>query len=262
MLVYPVLHFIYSDGVASIVPPWIPWHLFWTYFTAISIMAAGVAIVLDRQVTLAATLLGLEILLFVALIHVRLLFHEQGDPWAERAMFGDSAGRWINCFKDFGLSGAVLILAGSRPAHWRVQGQIVVLSLAKAILTISVFAFGILHFIYPVYAPGIPPMLPGIAFPIPGHLFWVYATAVVLMGCAAGIALNRAARPAAIILGAMILGFDLLTWTPIFVRHPMELTGNWLKDVGIAGGAWVLAGYLSRQPSQAEVPELAVPVSG
>jgi len=74
MLVYPVLHFVYTDFVASIIPPWIPWHLFWTYFTAVTIMAAGVAIVFKKHAQLAATLLGIEIFLFCALIHVFFSF--------------------------------------------------------------------------------------------------------------------------------------------------------------------------------------------
>jgi hypothetical protein len=37
MLGYPVLHCVYTDFVASIIPPWIPWHLFWIYFTAMTI---------------------------------------------------------------------------------------------------------------------------------------------------------------------------------------------------------------------------------
>ena len=39
MLAYLVLHFVYTDFVASIVPPWIPCHMFWTYFTAYAIFA-------------------------------------------------------------------------------------------------------------------------------------------------------------------------------------------------------------------------------
>jgi hypothetical protein len=39
----------------------------------------------------------------------------------------------------------------------------------------------------------------------------------------------------------MIVLFDLLTWVPVFIAQPMQLTGNWLKDIGIAGGAFILA---------------------
>lgn len=56
--VFGVLHFIYADNVASIVPPWYPWGLFWAYFTGLAQVAAGVAIAADKLPRLAATLAG------------------------------------------------------------------------------------------------------------------------------------------------------------------------------------------------------------
>ena len=247
MFVYPVLHFVYTGFVASIIPPWIPWHMFWTYFTAITIMAAGVSIVLWKHAQLAATLLGIEIFLFCALIHVFLIFHAPGDPWAGRPTFGDLPSRLINFPKDLGLSGAVFIFAGTQSEAFRKSGKDKVLTLGRLILALCIAAFGMLHFVYPAYAPGIPPMSASVSFPIPGHLFWVYLTGSALLALAACIATNWKAREAAMLLGWMILLFDLLTWVPVFTAHPMEMTGNWLKDIGIAGGAFILADSLSRK---------------
>jgi len=83
MLIYPLFHFIYGPGVATFVPPWIPWYLSWTYFNGTSILAAGLAMVFKKHARLAAILLGAEILLFATLIHVRLLFHGVGDAGAQ-----------------------------------------------------------------------------------------------------------------------------------------------------------------------------------
>jgi hypothetical protein len=88
-------------------------------------------------------------------------------------------------------------------------------------------------------------MSPNIPFPIPGHLFWVYLTGAALLAFAACIATNQRARLAAMLLGLTIVLFDLLTWVPVFLVHPVQLTGNWLKDIGIAGGAFVLADSLA-----------------
>ena len=55
---YPILHFIYTPFDASIIPPWIPWHFFWTYFTALTILAAGIAILLNKAAHPATILLG------------------------------------------------------------------------------------------------------------------------------------------------------------------------------------------------------------
>lgn len=249
MLIYPVLHFVYPRFVAAIVPPWIPWHLFWTYFTALTIFAAGLAILFERCAWLAATLLGTEILLFCLLIHVFLLFHKADDPWAGAAMFGDLSNRLMNAPKDFGLSGACFIFAGAHSRAWRTNGKDPVMTLGRLILAVSMIAFGVLHFVYPAFAPGIPPMFKDVSFPIPGHLFWVYLTAVACLIGGASILLNKKTRLAATLLGMMTLVFDLLTWGPRFPSHPGDLTGNWLKDIGIAGGLLILAAAFPKETS-------------
>ncbi|MGO4881253.1 MAG: hypothetical protein ACLP59_10565 [Bryobacteraceae bacterium] len=241
MLIYPVLHFIYTDFVASIIPPWIPWHFFWTYFTAVTIFAAGLAMVFNKQTQLAATLLGIEIFLFCALIHLFLIVPGWGGAWAQRAMFGDLPSRLMNFPKDLGMSGACFILAGTSAGPFGKSTRDALLLIGRLILALVIADFGVLHFVYPNFAPGIEPMSSTLPFPIPGHLFWVYLTAVALLILAASIAFNWRTRRAALALGLLIVAFDLLTWGPDFIAHPGDLTGNWLKDLGIAGGAFILA---------------------
>jgi uncharacterized membrane protein len=241
MLVFPVLHFVYTDFVASIIPPWIPWHLFWTYFTAITIFAAGVSIVCKRYAQLSAALLGIEIFLFCALIHVFLVFPSLGGAWAARPMFGDFPSRLMNFPKDLGMSGACFIFAGKQSEAFRKTGKDWLLTAGRLILALCIADFGVLHFVYPAFAPGIEPMSVSVPFPIPGHAFWVYLTGVALLILAASVAANWRIRETALVLGLMIVLFDLATWVPDFIAHPMDLTGNWLKDMGIAGGAFILA---------------------
>jgi uncharacterized membrane protein len=236
-----VLHFIYTDFVASLVPPWIPWHLFWTYFTAVTIFAAGLAIVFRKQSYWAAILLGIEILLFCALIHLKILFHRPDDPWATRALFGDLPGRVINAFKDFGLGGAVLLFAGTQasPQPGRINWP---LRIGQAIVAISLIAFGLLHFLYPAFAPGIEPISASVPFPIPGGSFWVYLTGAALVAGGLILLMHKESLTLTAFLGTGILLFELLTWLPRFASNPGDLTGNWLKDLGIIGGVLVLAG--------------------
>jgi hypothetical protein len=134
MLVYPIFHFLYGPGVATIVPPWIPWRLFWTYFTGATISAAGLSILLRKHSHIPALSLGTEILLFVLLIDVLLIFPRPGDAWAERSMFGDLPGRLNNAFKDFRLSGAVFIFAGTQSEPWRTLGKDTALTLGRLIV--------------------------------------------------------------------------------------------------------------------------------
>jgi uncharacterized membrane protein len=247
MVVYGVLHFRYAVFVATIVPPWIPWHLFWTYFAGVALIASGMAIVLKKQEHLAATLLGTMILLWVLLIHVFLIFHKPGDAWAERPMFGDLAGRLNNAFKDLGLSGAAFILAGT-------FGSDEVLTVGRYLLALPITAFGVLHFVYPAFAPGIPPMYTSIAFPLPGHLFWVYLSGAIFVAAGVSMMINKEARSAAILAGITILVFAVLTWVPRFPANPGDITGNWLKDLGDAGGVLILASALPKKPAPDSLP--------
>jgi hypothetical protein len=97
-----------------------------------------------------------------------------------------------NCFKDLGLSGAVFIFAGTLSEAWRTFGHDNVLVLGRTILAICIIAFGVLHFVYLVFAPGIPPMFEYVGFLIPGHAFWVYSTAAALV--CAGVSIHQLAN--------------------------------------------------------------------
>jgi len=65
-----ILHFIYVEFVAGLVPAWIPAHLFWTYFTGSALIAGGIGITLPWTTRLAASLSGLMIFLWVVLLHI------------------------------------------------------------------------------------------------------------------------------------------------------------------------------------------------
>src|SRR5258708_35942706 len=70
MVFFGLEHFIYARLVATLVPSWIPWHLFWAYFAGVALIAAGASSIDNRdQAYLAATLLGVMIFSFVLLIH-------------------------------------------------------------------------------------------------------------------------------------------------------------------------------------------------
>jgi uncharacterized membrane protein len=65
-------HFPYAKYVASLIPPWIPAHMFWTYFAAIALIAGGVGVNVPRTARLAATLSGIMLFSWVFLVHIPL----------------------------------------------------------------------------------------------------------------------------------------------------------------------------------------------
>ena len=70
-------HFPYAKYVASLIPPWIPFHMFWTYFAAIALIAGGVGVVVPRTARLAATLSGIMLFSWFLLVHIPLAIHQQ-----------------------------------------------------------------------------------------------------------------------------------------------------------------------------------------
>jgi uncharacterized membrane protein len=248
MVIFGVQHFVFAGFVAMIVPPWIPWHFFWAYFVGIALIAAGVAIMVRREAWLAGLLLGAMILAFVILIHSRLLAQMPGDAFAMNPIFGAHPGRLNNACKDLGLSGAAFLFAGTQSETWKVSGKDKVFTLGRVLFAIAVAALGALHFAYPAFAPGVQPMSTTIKFPLPGQPMWSYFTGVVFLAAAVAIFLNSKVRLAATLLGILILLFGLIVWVPWLAAHPQDVAGgNYLKDMGLAGGALLLAGALPKR---------------
>jgi uncharacterized membrane protein len=65
-----VQHFLFVPFVASLVPRWIPGHLFWTYFAGVALIAGGVGMLIPKTRRLAAFLSGTMIFLWVLLLHI------------------------------------------------------------------------------------------------------------------------------------------------------------------------------------------------
>ncbi len=242
MIAFGVDHFVYANFVATIVPPWMPWPLFWTYLVGVALLTAGICILLNKYSSLASTLLGGMIMLFVLLIHVRLLAHRPDDVYAAQVIFGSTQSRWINCFKDMALSSGAFMIAGSESKTWNPINSSKVLRDGRLIFALCMIAFGILHFLYPAYAPGLPPTDSAIVLIIPGHALWVFLTGATFLSAGSCILVHYQTHRMAALLGALILLFILLTWGPLLAAHPaMIASADWMKDIGIAGGALILA---------------------
>ena len=70
MITFGVDHFIYSEHVATMVPQWIPWHIFWTYFTGVALIGSGTAIIFKIKLRVVALLQGTMIFLWFVFLHV------------------------------------------------------------------------------------------------------------------------------------------------------------------------------------------------
>ena len=68
LIAFGISHFGYASLTASLVPAWLPSHLFWVYLTGTTYVAAGIALVAGRFVRTAAVLSTLQMALFEVLV--------------------------------------------------------------------------------------------------------------------------------------------------------------------------------------------------
>lgn len=92
--------------------------------------------------------------------------------------------------------------------------------------------------------------------PIPGGVVWVYLTGAAMIAASLALMSGKWGGLAAALLGLMLLIFVLAIHLPGVVNAPDEaaMQGSMtqlLKDMALAGGAWVLAGVLGGRSEQA-----------
>jgi uncharacterized membrane protein len=68
-IVFGIDHFLILDFIASLVPPWLPGHLFWAYLTAAAFVLAGLAILVKWMDQWGAFMLGVMFLLWFLILH-------------------------------------------------------------------------------------------------------------------------------------------------------------------------------------------------
>lgn len=102
LVVFGVQHFLYAKFIATLIPAWIPGHLFWAYFVGVAFVAAALSIATRVQGRLAAVLLGLMFLLWVIVLH------------APRVMAAPHDGNgWTSAIVALAMSGGAFVMAGA-----------------------------------------------------------------------------------------------------------------------------------------------------
>lgn len=228
-------HFTLTTVIASFVPAWIPWHLFWAYFVGACFIAAALSVVTRIQARLSASLLALTYFLFVVLM--------DAPAWAQnpRDRFALTLA-----LRELSFSGGALALATSLTEQARRRE--VLAMIARYFIAIPVLVYSFEQFMHGEYVPGVPlnRITPTYVF---GHAVWTYLAAVVYLVAGALLLVGKKTRAAATWLGLAVLLVILVAYVPIAVVDRARLDGlNYLADTLMYCGAiLLLAGAMPRE---------------
>ncbi len=112
--VFGALHFVYAPNVASLVPDWYPWPLFWAYLTASGNVAAGVALVTGRFARSAALLAGFMYGTYMLTLHIpRVIVLHMPQLSGDAAALQLARGGLTSLCVAIGMTGSALLVAAS-----------------------------------------------------------------------------------------------------------------------------------------------------
>jgi uncharacterized membrane protein YphA (DoxX/SURF4 family)/uncharacterized membrane protein len=230
-------HFTLAAAVASLVPAWIPWHLFWTYFVGACFIAAPLSIVTRVRARLATSLLALTFFFFVVLMDV--------PGWAE-----DPRDRFAAALalRELSFSGGALALAASLTRQSSEHAAHILATIARYFAAIPVLFYSFEQFRHGNYVPGIPlnRLTPEYVF---GHAIWTYLAAVVYAVAGIPLLVGKKTRAAATYIGLTVLFVELVAYVPIAVADRASIVGfNYLGDTLMyCGAVLLLAGAMPRE---------------
>lgn len=231
-------HFTLTKAIASIVPPWIPWHLFWAYFVGACFIAAALSLVTNIQARLSASLLALTFFLFVVLM--------DAPGWAHNLR--DRFGLTLT-LRELSFSGGALALAASLAGQGRERGKHLLATIARYFVAIPVLFYSFEQFMHADHLPGIPlePLTPQWIF---GHAIWTYVAAVVYAVTGILLLVGKKTRAAATWIGLTVLFVELAVYVPIAVVERASLDNglNYMADtLMFCGAILLLAGAMPRE---------------
>ncbi|HEU0186221.1 MAG TPA: hypothetical protein VFS27_12950 [Blastocatellia bacterium] len=110
-------------------------------------------------------------------------------------------------------------------------------------LAVATLAFGAQHFVYLDFVTRLFPKLPAW---VPAHAFLSGVLGAFLLASGAAIMIEKSARSAALLLGAVILSSFVLLYMPLLITNPPN-GGLWTragKALAFSGGSFLVAGSL------------------
>jgi uncharacterized membrane protein YphA (DoxX/SURF4 family) len=235
-------HFTITSDIASIVPSWIPWHLFWAYFVGACFIAAALSMVTGIQARLAASLVALTFFLFVALM--------DAPGWVQTPRDRFAAALTL---RELSFSGGALALAAGLSAQQSERAARIFAMIARYFIAVPVLFYSFEQFRHADHVPGLPLELVTPHYVI-GHAVWTYLVAAVYVVPGIPLLIGWRTRAAAAWIGLSVLVVEIAVYVPIAVMERADFEGiNYLGDTLMyCGAVLLLAGAMPRETQQRE----------
>ncbi|HEY7095894.1 MAG TPA: hypothetical protein VH437_04170 [Terriglobales bacterium] len=230
-------HFTLTKIIASLIPAWIPWHIFLAYFIGTCFILAGLSLVTGIQARVSASLLALTFFLFVVLMDIPGWLRNPGNRIAMALVL-----------RELSFSAGALALAVRLSEDWPKRGRHIALTFARCSIAIGVLFYSVEQFMHADHVPGIPleMVTPQWVF---GHAVWTYLVAVVYLVAGPLLLAGKKTRATATCIGVTVLFVELVVYVPIAVVGRASLESfNYLADTLMyCGTVLLLAGAMPRE---------------
>ena len=229
LAVFGAEHFSLGNSMIGLVPPYMPWRLFWIYFVGVALIIAALSIATRIHVRWSGLLFAIMMFVFVAMIHL---------PGAIRS--GDRI-IWTIVIRELSFGGGGLVLAGVALGQLRGKGNSLI-TVGRVLIAIAAIFFGVQHFLHPFGVPGVP-LAKQMPTWIPARAIIDYLTGAFLIVGGVCFLIARKMRVAATYLGIWILLLVVCYYGPMLIgaladpSTGTKLEGlNYFADTLLFGG--------------------------
>jgi uncharacterized membrane protein len=206
LAVFGALHLSAARDLMTMVPAYMPWHLFWAYFFGFALLAASLSIATNIQVRWSGLLFGIAMFLFVAMLITPGVVASPRDRFA-----------WTLIFRESSFGGGGWILAGAamrEQGRGQTGGKLI--AVGRVLVAFAAMFFGVENFLHTANVPGVPlgKLMPAW---IPAHQLIGYLTGVFLFVAGVAILVDRKTRMAATYLGTWLVLLVVFVYGPILI---------------------------------------------
>jgi uncharacterized membrane protein len=236
LAVFSAEHFTAARDLMPIVPHWLPFPLFWTYFVGVCLLAAAISFIAWRHVRWSASLLALLFLIIVATVDLPNLPASLHDRFF-----------WILTVRETSFAAGAMVLAGSVWSSGNATARALT-NIGRTIVALVMIFYAVEHFMHPDHVPGVPlEKLTPAWMLAPTLIAWF--TGVTLLVCGVAMLIPRTTRLAAAIAGGILVLLTAFFYVPIAAAEfhsALALEGlNYIFDTLLFAGTVLLAGLPS-----------------